>query len=138
MLGHLQEDTQTLAEWGVDYVKVGGCNVDPQELDQGYPEVGRYLSETGRPIVYSCLWPLYVETNGMEPDFSAISSTCNLWRNWWNIDDSWASLTMIMDHFADRQDVYSQWAGPGHWNDPDTVFLIKLKFLNFFKNFFIH
>lgn len=124
MLGHYEVDAQTFASWEVDYLKIDGCYLDPQEFGQGYPEFGRYLNQTGRPIVYSCEWPLYQENSGMEPDFAAIAATCNLWRNWWDIDDHWNSLMPIVDHFAERQDVYAQWAGPGHWNDPDMVCLI--------------
>ena len=25
ILGHLEEDAQTIADWGVDYIKVDGC-----------------------------------------------------------------------------------------------------------------
>ena len=28
-------------------------------MDVGYPDLGRYLNATGRPIVYSCSWPAY-------------------------------------------------------------------------------
>lgn len=28
--------------------------------------MGRYLNETGRPIVYSCSWPAYQEPLGIE------------------------------------------------------------------------
>lgn len=104
MLGHYEVDAQTFASWEVDYLKIDGCYLDPQEFGQGYPEFGRYLNQTGRPIVYSCEWPLYQENSGMEPDFAAIAATCNLWRNWWDIDDHWNSLMPIVDHFAERQD----------------------------------
>lgn len=31
----------------------------------GFPEFGKYLNQTGRPIVYSCSWPYYQELKGM-------------------------------------------------------------------------
>jgi len=31
----------------------------------GYPEFGRHLNNTGRPMVYSCSWPAYQEEKGM-------------------------------------------------------------------------
>lgn len=46
---------------------------------------------------------------------------CNLWRNYNDIQDSWSSVTDIMDYFALKQDFWQQYAGPGHWNDPDMV-----------------
>jgi len=27
----------------------------------------------------------------------------------------------IIDHYGNQQDVFAQYAGPGHWNDPDMV-----------------
>ena len=33
ILNHLEIDAQTFAEWGVDYVKLGGCYSDPSEMD---------------------------------------------------------------------------------------------------------
>lgn len=60
----MKEDAQTFADWEVDYVKLDGCNSDPFTMDVGYPEFGRYLNKTGRPIVYSCSWPVYQEEIG--------------------------------------------------------------------------
>jgi len=30
-----------------------------------FPQFGKYLNETGRPIIYSCCWPFYQEGKGM-------------------------------------------------------------------------
>lgn len=46
---------------------------------------------------------------------------CNLWRNYGDIDDQWADVRDIASWFADNQDFLRQYAGPGHWNDPDMV-----------------
>ena len=32
---HLQTDIQTFAEWGVDYIKLDGCNYKPKEYLDG-------------------------------------------------------------------------------------------------------
>lgn len=56
---HFNLDAQTFANWGVDYVKMDGCFASEIELDRGYPEFGRALNKTGRPMVYSCSWPFY-------------------------------------------------------------------------------
>lgn len=52
---------------------------------------------------------------------------CNLWRNYNDIQDSWSSVTDIMDYFALKQDFWQQYAGPGHWNDPDMVKILNEK-----------
>lgn len=57
---------------------------------------------------------------------------CNLWRNYDDIQDSYGSVTNIMDYFAVKQDFWQPYAGPGHWNDPDMVIKIHNSFhLNF-------
>lgn len=35
VLGYLQLDAQTFAEWDVDYVKLDGCYAHPSEMDRG-------------------------------------------------------------------------------------------------------
>jgi len=66
---------------------------------------------------------------------------CNLWRNYDDIDDSWESMIKIADYFAQKQEFWAQYAGPGHWNDPDMVvnFLdmnIDVNKNSFFKIYF--
>jgi len=63
-----------------------------------------------------------------QPNFSSIIQHCNLWRNFDDIQDSWASVESIIDYYGDNQDNIIPNAGPGHWNDPDMVkslFLLK-------------
>ncbi|XP_071552875.1 LOW QUALITY PROTEIN: alpha-N-acetylgalactosaminidase-like [Panulirus ornatus] len=121
ILGHLETDARTFADWGVDYVKLDGCNADPADMDEGYPAFGYHLNKTGRPMMYSCSWPDYQALTGMTPNYTAIINTCNLWRNYNDIQDSWASVTAIIDHYGDKQDFMVPHAGPGHWNDPDML-----------------
>ncbi|XP_046665284.1 alpha-N-acetylgalactosaminidase-like [Homalodisca vitripennis] len=123
IIGHMETDAETFASWDVDYVKLDGCNADPKTMDEGYPRFGRKLNKTGRPMVYSCSWPVYQEEIGIAPNFTALVEYCNLWRNYDDIDDSWASLTDIMDYFARKQDSIADYAGPGHWNDPDMLLI---------------
>ena len=35
ILGHLQTDAQTFADWKVDYVKLDGCYSLPSDMDKG-------------------------------------------------------------------------------------------------------
>jgi len=121
VLGHLEVDAQTFADWQVDYLKLDGCYAELDDMEIGYPQMGQYLNATGRPIVYSCSWPAYWTFAGEDPDYDAIEKSCNLWRNWADIDDSWDSVTAIIDFFGDNQDEYIPHAGPGHWNDPDMI-----------------
>ncbi|EDW91932.1 alpha-N-acetylgalactosaminidase [Drosophila yakuba] len=123
VIKHMKLDAQTFADWDVDYVKLDGCYANISDMATGYPEFGRLLNETGRPMVYSCSWPAYQEDAGEMPDYESLKQHCNLWRNWDDIDDSLESLMQIMDYFAKNQDRIQPHGGPGHWNDPDMLLL---------------
>lgn len=58
-MGYLQQDADLFASWDVDFVKLDGCYSLPLDMDYGYPEFGRHLNRTGRPMIYSCSWPVY-------------------------------------------------------------------------------
>lgn len=74
------------------------------------------------------MWPLNIffslfHNVYFQPDYEVLKKTCNLWRNWVDIDDSWESVKFIADYFAENQSRIAPHAGPGHWNDPDTLLL---------------
>ncbi|ODM93453.1 Alpha-N-acetylgalactosaminidase [Orchesella cincta] len=121
ILGYLELDANTFAEWNVDYVKLDGCYSHPVDMDRGYPEFGYYLNRTGRPMLYSCSWPVYQIYSGIEPNYTSIKSSCNIWRNFDDIQDSWQSVQTIIDYYGENQDAIVPHAGPGHWNDPDML-----------------
>ncbi|CRK86297.1 CLUMA_CG000061, isoform A [Clunio marinus] len=123
-IDHLEIDAQSLADWGVDFIKMDGCNVDNSQMVEGYIKFGELMNKTGRPIMYSCSWPAYFEyyrKPPQVPDYEILKKTCNLWRNWIDIEDSWESVKFISDYFAENQDRVAPHAGNGHWNDPDTL-----------------
>jgi len=124
ILGHLEIDAKTFAEWEVDYIKVDGCYADVEDMNQGYPLFGKYLNATGRPIVYSCSWPDYQLAEGLSPNYKMIAEHCNLWRNFDDIDDSWDSVVSIMDYYGgNSSQAFLQHGGPGNWNDPDMLII---------------
>lgn len=61
----MELDAKTFGKWDVDYVKLDGCYADIQKMNEGYPEFGRLLNATGRPMIYSCSWPVYQEVSGL-------------------------------------------------------------------------
>lgn len=82
-------------------------------------------------IRYSCSWPAYFEfyrKPTMIPDYEILKSTCNLWRNWKDIEDSWESVLFIADYFAEHADRIAPHAGPYHWNDPGDLFAAFFSF----------
>jgi alpha-galactosidase len=124
--GHEEQDAQTYAKWGVDYLKYDLCSYDdimraqshgdPQVawkmMQQAYGKMHQALLKTHRPIVYGlCQY-------GMDAVWSwAPSVGGNLWRTSGDIQDSWTRMTMI----GFEQAGLSKYAGPGHWNDPDML-----------------
>ncbi|XP_055836467.1 alpha-N-acetylgalactosaminidase [Episyrphus balteatus] len=123
IIGYQRLDADLFADWNVDYVKLDGCYSLPLDMDVGYPDFGRHLNRTGRPMIYSCSWPVYQIYAGISPNFSSIIEHCNLWRNFDDIQDSWASVESIIDYYGNNQDVIAPNAGPGHWNDPDMLII---------------
>ncbi|XP_048583698.1 alpha-N-acetylgalactosaminidase isoform X2 [Nematostella vectensis] len=122
-IDHIQQDMNTFAKWGVDYLKLDGCYSDPKTYDTGYPKVTAALNVTGRPIVFSCSWPAYQVGAGIKPNYARIAEFCNLWRNYDDIQDSWGSVLSIINYYGDSQDDLVPVAGPGHWNDPDQLII---------------
>ncbi|KAK4884300.1 hypothetical protein RN001_000571 [Aquatica leii] len=121
--GHLEIDANTFAEWDIDFIKIDGCYAQPDEFKQDFTDFGIYLNQTGRPIMYLCNWPLYLELQGNLADYPYLAKVCNLWRNYADIQDSYSSMTTIADWFAQNQDRFITSAGPGHWNDPDMLLI---------------
>ena len=56
-----------------------------------------------------------------QPNYTAVRETCNQWRNYADVYDSWSSVKSIAEWTALHQDAVAPWAGPGGWNDPDMV-----------------
>lgn len=127
--GHFELDAHTLAfDFEIDSIKVDACNANETNFNTTYPEFGRALNKTGRPILYSCSWPndYYERHNHWEnPDYlnHGIKQTCNQWRNYRDVFDNWESISNIIDFWARTtpDDVLVRAAGSGGWNDPDML-----------------
>jgi alpha-galactosidase len=126
-LGHEQDDANTYAAWGMDYLKYDLCSYrsylgntpdhyDPAKslagMTAAYTLMHDSLQKTGRPIVLSmcqygweAVWRWGAEAGG------------NLWRTTGDIRDTYDSMTKI----GFDQAGLSRFAGPGHWNDPDML-----------------
>jgi alpha-galactosidase len=115
--GHEEQDAKTYASWGIDYLKYDWCGASrvykDEDMQAVYQKMGEALRKSGRAIVYSLcqygradVWKWGPEVGG------------NLWRTTGDINDSWKS----MDHIGfDLQEKLPEYAGPGHWNDPDML-----------------
>ncbi|MCJ2185769.1 glycoside hydrolase family 27 protein [Novosphingobium beihaiensis] len=115
--GHVQQDAQTFADWGFDYLKYDLCSgewfyADADTVKRSYYEMGAALRATGRDILYSLCeygrfevgsWGRYV---GGE-----------LWRTTGDITDDYKTMAQIgFDHNGNPAHT-----GPHGWNDPDML-----------------
>jgi hypothetical protein len=114
--GYLLRDAEMFAKWGIDYLKMTACNSNDLDLRDGYGAMHYFLNSTKRPIVYSCSWPNY----DPDMDFAQLPPHCNLWRAYSDISSTWTSIKKIIDKWGDTPE-WVQYAGPGHWNDPDQL-----------------
>ncbi len=121
--GHEYEDARLYASWGVDYLKFDWCNAEGIEAKEAYKTMSLALKATGRPIVFSlCEW-------GTNRPWLWAAEDGQLWRSTGDIGpyfskseknkDGWRPLSVL--DILDRQDSIRQYAGPGHWNDPDML-----------------
>lgn len=116
-LGHETADARSYAEWKVDYLKYDKCTA----ALSGFATMRDALKATGRPIFYS-INP--GDGTGCVPGKCSIDlpKTAHMWRIGFDINASWSSVVSLIDQNAPL----SQFAGPGHWNDPDMLEVGKL------------
>jgi alpha-galactosidase len=110
-LGHEYEDAALFASWGIDYLKYDNCNNQGVDARQRYTKMRDALKATGRKIVYSiCEW-------GENDPWLWAKDVGHLWRTTGDISDNWGSMLGIVK----QNMVLAEYAGPGHWNDPDML-----------------
>jgi len=121
---HEQLDAIQFADWGFDYLKYDWCGYGSivrrptlQQMKDPYMLMHLCLERVDRDIVYSLcqygmgdVWKWGAEVGG------------NCWRTTGDITDSWGSMSGIGFAQGDK----AQYAGPGHWNDPDMLVVGKV------------
>lgn len=135
-LGHEEQDAQTFADWGVDYLKYDNCYNQGQEGNSQitfnrYNAMSQALNKTGRPILYSmCNW-------GIDYPWNWAQTMANSWRMSGDVYDSFdrpddrcpcttyncqlagfhCSIMNIIGKVASFPDK----GQPGGWNDMDAL-----------------
>jgi len=127
---HEEQDAQTYAAWGFDYLKYDWCSYGQTDTNQTWPTaqqraqyqldflkqpyalMGSFLREQNRDIVFSLcqygmgdVWNWGGSVNG------------NSWRTTGDIVDAWK----IMSNIGFKQEQAELFAKPGNWNDPDML-----------------
>lgn len=120
--GHEYQDAITYANWGIDYLKYDWCNTGELNGKEAYISMRDAIYSAGRPIVFSmCEW-------GTNKPWLWGTEIGHLWRTTGDIVDCWDcelghgnwNSNGIMK-ILDMQKDLRQYAGPGHWNDPDMM-----------------
>jgi alpha-galactosidase len=125
-LGHEEQDAQTYADWGIDYLKYDLCSYGGVMRQQApddvpaqnklmraaYEKMHRAIVKTGRPMVYS----LCQYGDDSVWDWGA-GVGANLWRTTGDISANFDRMSLI----GRSQAGLEKFAGPGHWNDPDML-----------------
>jgi alpha-galactosidase len=112
--GHVQQDANTFASWGMDFLKYDWCNgaQNGQSMQQQFAAMCNALEATGRPMVYS------LSLIGQLQDWTWGESVGgNMWR---------VTLDVKADYFRMAEQGFinnglGAYAGPGHWNDADML-----------------
>ncbi|MEO6527430.1 MAG: glycoside hydrolase family 27 protein [Gemmatimonadaceae bacterium] len=120
--GYEYQDALTYAKWGVDYLKYDWCSTDSLHAPGAYMTMRDAIAKAGRPIVFSlCEW-------GNSQPWKWGANTGHLWRTTGDITNcfdcvkemgGWKAWGVMQ--IMDKQAGLRQYAGPGHWNDPDML-----------------
>lgn len=128
-MGHEYQDARTFASWGVDYLKYDWCSSGTRDAREAYTTMRDALFAAKRPVVFSiCEW-------GNSKPWEWAKDVGHLWRTTGDIMDCYDCVQrwergwkVILDlqhsqvQPADGQgNGIGQYAGPGHWNDPDML-----------------
>jgi hypothetical protein len=144
--GHVEQDINLyFGEWGFDYLKVDACGLAdfaPESKlvkDNGYiglkPEIYRdSINRTDDASVQKRYARVAAALKAANPDQDYVLSLCDWgmadvrswgkdvgssWRTSSDITPNWSSMLHNYDSVAKR----ALYAGPGHWNDPDILFI---------------
>ena len=121
-LGHEYQDAIQYSRWGIDYLKYDWCNTPNINPKGAYTLISDALRAAGRPILLSmCEW-------GNSHPWKWARDVGHSWRTTPDIWCDFDSLRVFPGYtqFGVMQcinfnDSLRQYAGPGHWNDPDML-----------------
>jgi alpha-galactosidase len=145
--GHVKQDISLyFGDWGFDYVKVDACGLDNYEARQNpwvrngtYREFANLIDSenlpgSNIPRVKQLYGAIRDEIVRIRPKNDFVLSLCNwgtanvrawgrdygnMWRTSFDIAPSWTRMLHTFDTTVTRE----LYAGPGHWNDPDMLFI---------------
>lgn len=122
-LGHEYQDALQYARWGMDYLKEDWCNTPDINPVGAYTLMRDALRDSGRPIFFSmCEWGSNKSWRWAKDISHSSRISGDIGVGFTELVDknpNWRPLT-VMEIVA-INDTLRQYAGPGHWNDPDML-----------------
>jgi alpha-galactosidase len=131
---HWAQDADLFASWGVDYVKLDGCNVpsvsgqtEEQTYQSAYTDMSQALKASGRDMVYSESAPAYFEgSTDWDTVLGWVGQDGQLWREGYDVqtyDSSSPSTSRwnsVLTNYGYNNPIH-RYESPGNWNDPDFL-----------------
>jgi alpha-galactosidase len=124
-LGHEQQDADTFASWGVDYVKYDWCN--PQgTISQQIAEFHTMLDAihaTHRPMVFSVNPNSFHTLTGPYANWSAVANLVRMSPDLapvWDMGPLADWYSGVLNAILDDAALWPR-GGSRHWNDPDAL-----------------
>lgn len=131
---HFMQDARLFASWGVDYLKLDGCNVYVRDASErasayrrAYAAESAALKSTGRPIVFSESAPAYFEDVPEWYDVLAwVRHYGQLWRESSDMANYHAKspdrprFKSVLWNYAYNLPL-GRFQKPGNWDDPDFI-----------------
>ena len=114
--GFEKKDIRTYANWGVDYIKVDWCGIEYLDTLTQYKVWKEAIAKVGRPMVLS----IAIANIDYIPNTKVWMwgrEAGQLWRTTIDINDYWPDMLRVFDKNAK----YSEYSGPGGWNDSDML-----------------
>ncbi|MBO0867902.1 MAG: NPCBM/NEW2 domain-containing protein [Micromonosporaceae bacterium] len=122
--GHYQQDADTFASWGVDFLKFDYCGVTSgTDPSADYEQMSQDLLATGRPIVFSGEAPIAAHNaNPTDPNYLPLVSLSSQISNMWRVaPDLTTGFTATVFGHLDEDLPLAGYAHPGAWNDLDML-----------------
>jgi alpha-galactosidase len=131
---HFMRDMRQFAKWGVDYVKLDGCNLQVPKggsklsfYHKAYSKASAAIKASGRPMVFSESAPAYFQGKPAWYDvLSWIGKYGQLWRegsdiHTFNVDHpSVPRFRSVMWNYSYNLPL-GRYQSPGKWNDADFI-----------------
>lgn len=129
---HEKIDMETFASWGVDYIKMDSCFAESNGRfsSEDYAIYRKHIEASGRPMVLS------ISDFGNAAWAWGGKQSAQLWRTSGDIYPWMGSIYHCAETSAGDRAIHPafnglwQFAGPGHWNDPDMLHVGNLKHID--------